>query len=114
MAGSGSESAGDGEDPYRGGPRAEEAARAFAGGGSRGQHVVHEDDVATENSLRMGHGKGPSDIPPSCRGIEIRLGSGGSATHQHIGGHWNAPGPLEAPGQEQGLVVAALALAAAV
>jgi hypothetical protein len=114
MARSSSESAGDGEDPYCGGPRAEEAARAFAGGGSRGQHVVHEDDVATENSLRIGHGKGPSDVPPSGRGIEIRLGSGGSATHQHIGGHRNAPDSLEAPGQEQGLVVAALALAAAV
>ena len=114
MAGSGSEGAGDGEDPYCRSPRAEETARAFARGGSRGQYVVHEDDVATENGLRIGHGESPSDIPPSGRGIEIRLGSGGSAPHQHIGGHRNTPGSLEAPGQEQGLVVAALALAAAV
>jgi len=70
--------------------------------------------MATENGLRGGHGKGPPDVPPSGRGIEIRLGSGDSATHQHLGGHWNAPRSLEAPGQEQSLVVTTLALAAPV
>ncbi len=98
MAGGGSDGAGHGENTHRGSPGPEKAARAFAGGSPRGEHVVHEDYMATENGLRVGHGKGPPDVPPSGRGIEIRLGNGDSATHQHPGGHRNAPRPLEAPG----------------
>ena len=112
MAGGGSDGAGDGKHAHHGRPGTGEGAGTLAGRGARGEHVVHQDDVATDNGLRLGHGKRPTNVPPTRRRVEIRLGKGGPATQQHVGPHGNAPRPLEMPGQEQGLVIAALALAA--
>jgi hypothetical protein len=113
MAGGGSDSTGDGKDPHHRRPGTGEAAGTLACGGASGEHIVHEDDVATDNDLRLGDGKRPTNVPPSRRRVEIRLGKGGPTTQQHVGPHGNAPRSPEIPGQEQGLVIAALALAAA-
>jgi hypothetical protein len=113
MAAGQSDGAGYGEDPHGGGPRAGKDPGALAGGGARGEDVVHQDDVTARDRWSPDHAEGPADVPPSRRGVEIGLGGRCREAHEGIADHRNAPGALKTPRNEQGLVVTTLALAAA-
>jgi hypothetical protein len=108
------EGPGDGHYTDRRGASAREDAGALPRRGAGGEHVVHEHDVATGDQLGPAHGEGVADIPPAGRGVEISLGLGRHCPNEGVRDYRYTPRPLEAPGQEQGLVVAPLARAARV
>ena len=75
----------------------------LAGGGARGEDVVHQDEILSPESLRMPEMEGVAHVPPSGLQVETELGQGRTRSAE-AREHRKVQPSSQGSGQEEGLV----------
>ena len=95
---SSSDPPGEGQNGDGGGAGAAQGAGAVVGGRARGQDVVHEQDAAVLQAVRIPDGEGAPHVPGAARSVEFGLGPGFPDPLQAL----ERQGETEAPGDPVG------------